>query len=165
MIFVHLEQLAVCYNFENHVKILKGFQKYHLSKAFDVSKKNCLSEMISIVGQLKGGIDKIFHWSTKNFINGNANKCYLITSSKTPVETAAVSNVTVTNEDKFKLLGIYVGTIELFHPNSTLFIEWRIGFNWIFPGLSWLFEYSAISISCPLIMYKGVICGFIQELS
>ena len=42
--------------------------------------------MVSVLGQLKGGIDKTFHWFTKHFLKGNADKCHLITSSETPVE-------------------------------------------------------------------------------
>ena len=63
--------------------------------------------MISVLGQLKGGIDKIFDWFKKNFLKGNADKCYLITSSKTPVEIK-VSNITIMCEEKVKLLGIYI---------------------------------------------------------
>ena len=38
--------------------------------------------MISVLGQLKGGIDKIFDWFRKNVLKGNADKCHLISSSK-----------------------------------------------------------------------------------
>ena len=41
--------------------------------------------MRSVLGQLKGGIDKIFDWIKKIFLKGNIDKCHLITSSKTPV--------------------------------------------------------------------------------
>ena len=41
--------------------------------------------MISVLGQLKGGIDKIFDWFKKHFLKGHADKRCLITSSKTPV--------------------------------------------------------------------------------
>ena len=34
-----------------------------------------------ILGQLKGGIGKIFDWFKKNVLKGNADKCHLITSS------------------------------------------------------------------------------------
>ena len=47
----------------------------------------------------------IFDWFTKNFLKGNADKCHLISSSKTPVENE-VSNITVTSEEKLKLSGI-----------------------------------------------------------
>ena len=56
MNFVHLELLVVFDNIENHVKVLKGFQRYHLkivlrsnplchtlSKAFYTSKKTTLT--------------------------------------------------------------------------------------------------------------------------
>ena len=64
--------------------------------------------MISVLGQLKGGIDKIFDWFKKKFLKGNAGKCHLITSSKTPVGIE-VSNITIMSEEKVKLLGIYIG--------------------------------------------------------
>ena len=41
--------------------------------------------MMSVLGQLEGGIDKIFDWFKKDFLKGNAAKCHLIASSKTPV--------------------------------------------------------------------------------
>ena len=62
--------------------------------------------MISFLEQLKEGIDKIFDWSTKNFLKGNAEKCHLITSSKTP-EEIEMSNITVIIEEKVKFVGIY----------------------------------------------------------
>ena len=43
----------------------------------------------------------------KTFLKGNADKCHLITSSKTPVEIEA-SNITIMGEEKVKLLGIYI---------------------------------------------------------
>ena len=66
---------------------------------------SCLSDMISVLGKLEFGIDKIFDWFTKNFLKGNADKCHLISSSKTLVENE-VSNITVTSEEKLKLSGI-----------------------------------------------------------
>ena len=68
---------------------------------------SCLLHMISVLGQSKGGIDKIFGWFKKNVVKENADKCHLITSSKTPVGTE-VSNITIMTEEKVKLLGIYI---------------------------------------------------------
>ena len=75
------------------------------SFADDSTPYSCLSDMISVLGQLKGGIDKIFDWFKKNFLKGNADKCHLITSSKTPVGIE-VANITIMSEEKVKLLGI-----------------------------------------------------------
>ena len=63
--------------------------------------------MRSVLGQFKGGIDKIFDWFKITFLKGNADKCHLITSSKTSVEIEA-SNITIMGEEKVKLLGIYI---------------------------------------------------------
>ena len=38
------------------------------SFADDNAPYSCLSDMISVLGQLKGGIDKIFDWCKKNFL-------------------------------------------------------------------------------------------------
>ena len=38
--------------------------------------------MVSVLGQLKGGIDEIFDWLTKSFIGKNADKFHLIERSK-----------------------------------------------------------------------------------
>ena len=62
---------------------------------------SCLLDMISVLGQLKGGIDKIF------CVKGNADKCHLITSSKTPVGIE-VTNMTIMSEEKIKLLGTHI---------------------------------------------------------
>ena len=43
----------------------------------------------------------------KNFLKGNADKCHLITSSKTPVRIE-VANMTTMSEKKVKLLGIHI---------------------------------------------------------
>ena len=43
----------------------------------------------------------------KSFLKGNADKCHLITSSKTPVGIE-VANVTIMSEEKVKLLGIHI---------------------------------------------------------
>ena len=63
--------------------------------------------MISVLGQLKGGIDKIFDWFKKKFLKGNADKCHLINSSKTPVGIE-VANMTIMSEEKVKLLRIHI---------------------------------------------------------
>ena len=63
--------------------------------------------MISVLGQLKGSINKTFDWFKKHFLKGNADKFRLITSSKTPVGIE-VSNITIMSEEKVKLLGIYI---------------------------------------------------------
>ena len=68
---------------------------------------SCLSDMISVLGQLKGGIDKKFDWFKKEFLKGNPDKCHLITSSKTPVGIE-VANMTIMSEEKVKLLGIHI---------------------------------------------------------
>ena len=47
----------------------------------DNAPYSCLSDMISVLGQLKGGIDKKFDWFKKNFLTGNSGKCHSITSS------------------------------------------------------------------------------------
>ena len=63
--------------------------------------------MISVLGQLKEGIDKTFDRFTKIFLKGNTDKCHLITSSKTAVKIE-VSHTKAISEDIVKLLGIYI---------------------------------------------------------
>ena len=77
------------------------------SFAGDNTPYSCLSNMISVLGQLKGGIDKIFDWFKKNFLEGNADKCHLITSSKSPVGVEN-ANMTIMSQEKVKLLGIHI---------------------------------------------------------
>ena len=69
------------------------------SFADDNTPYSSLSDMISVLGQLKGGIDKIFDWFKKRFLKGNADKCHLITSPKTSVGIS-VSKITIMSEEK-----------------------------------------------------------------
>ena len=78
------------------------------SFADDKTPYFCLSDVISVLGQLKGGIDKTFDWFKKNILKGNADKYHLITSSKTPVGIE-MANITVISGEKVKLLGIQIG--------------------------------------------------------
>lgn len=56
--------------------------------------------MISVLAQLKSDIDKCFELD-----KGNADKCLLITSSKTTAESK-VSNIPVIVEEKIKLFEV-----------------------------------------------------------
>ena len=60
-----------------------------------------------VLGQLKGGIDKISDWFKKKKKKGNADKCHLITISKTPLGIK-VSNITIMSEEKVKLMEIHI---------------------------------------------------------
>ena len=62
--------------------------------------------MISVLGQIKGGIDKIFVWFKKICLKGSADKCHLITSSKAPVEIE-LSSIIIMGEEKIKLGNLY----------------------------------------------------------
>ena len=77
------------------------------SFADDNTPYSCLSDMISVLGQLKGGINKIFDWFKKIFLKGNGDKCHLITSSKTPVGIEE-ANKTIMSKEKVELLGIHI---------------------------------------------------------
>ena len=50
-----------------------GFESF----ADDNTPYSCLSDMISVLGQLEGGIDKVFDWFKKKILKGNADKCHL----------------------------------------------------------------------------------------
>ena len=63
--------------------------------------------MISVLRQLKWGIDKIFDWFKTNILKENADKCHLITISKIPVGIE-VANMTILSEEKVELLGIHI---------------------------------------------------------
>ena len=65
--------------------------------------------MISVLGQLKGGTDKIFDWFKTKILKRYGNKCHLIPSSKTPVGIK-VANMTIISKEKVKLLEIHIDT-------------------------------------------------------
>ena len=77
------------------------------SFADDNTPYSWLSDMRSVLRQLKGAIDKIFDLFKKIFLKGNADKCHLITSSKTPVGIG-VSYITIMSEEKVELSGTYI---------------------------------------------------------
>ena len=77
------------------------------SFADDNTLYSCLSDMISVLGQLKGGIDKIFDWFKTDFLKRYGNRYHLITSSKTPVGIK-VANMTIISKEKVKLLEIHI---------------------------------------------------------
>ena len=62
--------------------------------------------MISVLGQIKGGIDTIFVWFKKKCLKGSADKCHLITSSEAPVEIK-LSSIIIMSEEKIKLGNLY----------------------------------------------------------
>ena len=83
--------------------------------------------MISVLGQLKGGIDKIFDWFKNMFLKEMLIN-HLITSSKTPVGIE-VPNITV-SEEKVKLLEIYINKRLSFDDHIAQLSE-RLGKNCI----------------------------------
>ena len=54
------------------------------SFADDNISYSCLSDMVAVFGQFKGGIDKIFDWFTKSLIIGSANTCLNNNQFKNP---------------------------------------------------------------------------------
>ena len=77
------------------------------SFAGDNTPYSCLWGMISVLRQLKWGIDKILDWFKTNILKENADKCHLITISKIPVGIE-VANMTILSEEKVELLGIHI---------------------------------------------------------
>ena len=77
------------------------------SFADDNTPYSCLSDMISVLGQLKRSTDKISDWFIRKILKGDADKCHLITSSKTPAGIK-VSNITIMSEEAVKLLEIHI---------------------------------------------------------
>ena len=62
--------------------------------------------LISILEKLEKGMH-MSDWFSENFLKANADKCYLIASSKVPVDNQ-ISDIKVTNESRVKLLGIHI---------------------------------------------------------
>ena len=97
--------------------------------------------MISALGQLKGGIEKISDWFKKYFLKRKPDKYHLITSSKTPVGIE-VSNITIISGEKIKLLGIYIDNrLNFDHYISHL---WKKAEKKLH-GLNRVFKYMTIS--------------------
>ena len=44
------------------------------------------SNIKSLLGNLQGALEKMFHWFSTNKLVANARKCHLLTSSKMPLE-------------------------------------------------------------------------------
>ena len=61
--------------------------------------------MQTALNNLPEAIQKVFQWLSVNYPVGNANKCHLLTYSKTAIDIHT-SDATVSNEKIVKLLGI-----------------------------------------------------------
>ena len=90
---------------------------------------------------LKWGTDEIFDWFKKIILKGNADKCNLITSSKTPVGIEE-SNITIMSEVKFKHLGIYIENRINFDYHVSKLCQ-KTGKK--LHALTWVFKYMNIS--------------------
>ena len=54
------------------------------------------SNIENVLDNLQGTLEKMFHWFSTNDLVANAEKCYLLTSSKTPVD---ISIAEILNEE------------------------------------------------------------------
>ena len=72
----------------------------------DNTPYSCLSDMILFLDRLKEVLIKYFLGLKKKILKENADKCYLITSSKALAEIE-VSNITIMDEERFELLESY----------------------------------------------------------
>ena len=79
------------------------------------------SNIKSLLENLPGVLEKMFHWFSTNNLVANAGKCHLLTSSKTPVGID-ISNTKILNEERSKLLGVNLeGKLNFdFHVNRLL---------------------------------------------
>ena len=58
----------------------------------------------NVLDNLQGALEKMLYWFSTNNLVANAGKCYLLTSSKSPVNVH-ISNTEILNEERVKLLG------------------------------------------------------------
>ena len=63
------------------------------------------SNLYTVLNNLQEATEKFFQWFSANYLVANADKCYLLTSSKTVIDIN-ILDVTVSNEKRIKLLGI-----------------------------------------------------------
>ena len=72
-----------------------------------------------MLDHLQGALENIFHWFLTNHLVGNAAKCHLLTSSKTPLDIH-ICNTEILSEEKVKLRGVNVeGRLNFgFHVNK-----------------------------------------------
>ena len=63
------------------------------------------SNLDTVLNNLQEATEKFFQWFSANYLVANADKCYLLTSSKTVIDTN-ILDATVSNEKRIKLLGI-----------------------------------------------------------
>ena len=77
------------------------------SFADDNTPYTCSQELQSVLNKLQEGTKHIFNWFLANRLKSNADKCHLLTSSDSSVDIN-VSNVTIKNETRVKLLGVHI---------------------------------------------------------
>ena len=61
------------------------------------------SNIKSLLGNLQGALEKMFHWFSTNNLVANAGKFHFLTSSNTRVDIL-IYNTKILNEEKVKLL-------------------------------------------------------------
>ena len=58
-----------------------------------------------VLENLQGALEKLFQWFSENYLLANAEKCHLLTSSKTP-QDITIFNTKIPSKENVKLLGI-----------------------------------------------------------
>ena len=65
------------------------------------------SNIENVLDNLKGALERMFHWFSANHLVANAGKCHLLTSSTTPVNIHA-SNTEILNKKRVKFLRVNI---------------------------------------------------------
>ena len=77
------------------------------SFADDNTPYTCSPELQSVLDKLQEGTVRIFKWFIANRLKSNADKCHLLASTDSSVNIN-VSNITIKNENRVKLLGVHI---------------------------------------------------------
>ena len=73
--------------------------------ADDNTPYTCSSNTEEVLENLQGALEQLFQWFSANHLVANEGKCHLLTSFKIR-KNVAISNTSVSSEQKVKLLGI-----------------------------------------------------------
>ena len=77
------------------------------SYAHDTTPYTCARDTLIVISELQSTSEKLFNWFKKNHLEANPEKCYLLLSSKSSIETK-IGGVSVKSSQMETLLGVLI---------------------------------------------------------
>ena len=75
--------------------------------ADDTTPYTCARDTLTVISELQSTSEKLFNWFEKNHLKANPEKCHLLLSSKSSIETK-IGGVSVKSSQMETLLGVSI---------------------------------------------------------